>query len=123
MGLGLATKVLSQHVRWRGVMRYAGGTAAVHPSARAALSRRIISPRRRAVRNARLRVRSLRYAAGLRRAVTRHVWRDHRRYACVWCSVYTEFCANFCDDNVRVLSCPVSVFNKDFDNATSSGSA
>lgn len=37
--------------------------------------------------------RSLRYAAGLRCAVTRHVWRDHRYYACAWCSVNTGYCA------------------------------
>lgn len=90
MGLGLAPEVLSQCVRWRGATRRAGGEwlARVRPR-----RHRIISPRRRVARDACLRARSLRYAAGLRRAVTRHVWRDRRCFACAWCCVNTGFCA------------------------------
>lgn len=84
---------------------------------------RIISPRRRVARDACLRARSLRYAAGLRRAVTRHVWRDRRCFACAWCSVNTGFCATSVSDNVHVLIYQVTVYIKDFDDATSSGSA
>lgn len=80
---------ICEAVRGKGRPGGAGGLASVRPR-----RHRIISPRRRAARDACLRARSLRYAAGLRRAVTRHVWRDCRCYACVWCSVNSGYCVS-----------------------------
>ncbi|CAH2092096.1 unnamed protein product [Euphydryas editha] len=62
--------------------RRGGGAVDARPSARASTA--IVSSRRRVTNDACLRARSLRYAAGLRRAVTRHVWRDRCCYACAW---------------------------------------
>lgn len=91
MGLSLPPEVLSYCVRWRRATRVRGeGRACVHPPAPP--PHRIISLPRRATNDARLRERSLRYAADLRRAVTRHVWRDRCLYVCVWCSVDTDNC-------------------------------
>lgn len=62
-----------------------------------------LSPRWTLVRDARSRASSLRYAAGLRRAVTRHVWRDRRLTACNPCSVNTGFCAtSACDYDMLI---------------------
>lgn len=65
------------------------GRASVRPR-----RRRIVSPRRRVAHDVCLQARSLRYAAGLRRSVTRHVWRDRRCYACVWCSIKIGYCSS-----------------------------
>lgn len=90
MGLGLSPEVLSQCEVARVAAGACGGRAGSSVRPR---RHRIISPRRRAARDASLRARSLRYAAGLRSAVTRHVWRDRRCNACVWCLLDIGYCA------------------------------
>lgn len=95
---------ICEAARGKGRPGGAGGLASVRPR-----HHRIISPRRRVARDACLRARSLRYAAGLRRAVTRHVWRDRRCYACVWCFVNFGYCVTCVCDNVYVLKSSVFV--------------
>lgn len=84
---------VSAYIMWGEAVqarRRGSGRASVRPR----LHHRIVSSRRRVARDACPRARSLRYAAGLRRAVTRHVWRDRCCYACDWCSVNTGYCAS-----------------------------